>query len=323
MSGWRRRVRRLGWSGGSLWTIRVEDWLRLAKNFGRRLTDDTMISRSASLAYFFVLSIFPLLLFLTTLLGYLAQGVLSDELFQFVSTLSPSSDVAALLRGTLVEITVARSGLRLWVSLGIALFTASQAVLAAGRVLNHAYGYREDRPIWQRYLTALGLTLVLALAVASVLAAFFFGGRLAMGLAGTIGAGAVFGTVWSVVQWGVLLLLAVASFELIYNFAPASKADDRVWLTPGGVLGVGFWLLATSVLRVYISFTSYPSRVYGPLGAVIALLVWFFFTGAAILIGGELNAEVVEAHRRLRREREAEAADLGAGAAGELPGSPG
>lgn len=311
-----RNARRFGWSGRSLWALRGEDWLRLARRFGRRLTDDTMISRSASLAYFFVLSIFPLLLFLTTLLGYLAHGALSDELFHYVSTLSPSSDVAALLRGTLVEITVARSGLRLWLSLAIALFIASQAVLAAGRVLNYAYGYDEGRPIWRRYLTALGLTLVLAVAVASVLALFFFGGRMAQGVAETLGAGAVFGVLWNVLQWLVFLLLAVGSFELIYNFAPAATADDRVWLTPGGVLGVGFWLLATSVLRAYIAFTSYPSRVYGSLGAVIALLIWFFFTGAAILIGGELNSEVVEAHHRVRGRRAEETsgrADDGSG----------
>jgi len=291
----------------SMWQLRGRQWLTLARGVWRQIYDDDLFGRAAELAYFFLFSVFPLLLFLTTLFGYLAYGELSAELFESVSTLSPSADITALLRGTLIEITVERAGWKLWLGLGVALIAASRAVLAAGRVLNHAYRYRERRPWLVRNVMAVLVTAAFALLAGAVLAIFFFGQDLAVLVADALGMDTVFGAVWTVVQGLAMLLLAVIGFELVYNFAPAATPADRVWLTPGAVFGVALWLGASLGFRLYLTYFGYYSRTYGSLGAVILLLLWFYLTGAAILIGGEINSEIVTGgHARPAPERREE-----------------
>jgi membrane protein len=277
----------------SMWQLRGRQWLALGGGVRRQIYEDGVLGSAAELAYFFLFSVFPLLLFLTTLFGYLAYGELSAALFEFVSTLSPSADITALLRGTLIEITVERAGWKLWLGLGAALIAASRAVVAAGRVLNRAYRYRERRPWLVRNVTAVLVTAAFALLAGAVLAILFFGQDLAVLVADALGMDAVFGAVWTVVQGLAMLLLAVVGFELVYNFAPAATPADRVWLTPGAVFGVALWLGASLGFRLYLTYFGYYSRTYGSLGAVILLLLWFYLTGAAILIGGEINSEIV------------------------------
>jgi membrane protein len=137
------------------------------------------------------------------------------------------------------------------------------------------------------------VTAAFALLSGSVLAILFFGQDLAVLVAEAFGMDTVFGAVWSVVQGLAMLLLAVVGFELVYNFAPAATPADRVWLTPGAVFGVALWLGASLGFRLYLTYFGYYSRTYGSLGAVILLLLWFYLTGAAILIGGEINSEIV------------------------------
>lgn len=282
-----------GRSTRSMWRLRGREWLALWRGVGREIAADDILGRAAELAYFFLLSVFPLLLFLTTLVGYLAQGQLSAELFGYVSTLSPSADITALLRGTLLEITLERSGWRLWLGLAVALFAASSAVIAAGRVLNRAYRYPERRPWLLRVGGAVLVTAVFAVLLGTVLATLFFGEHFAVVAAGALGMDVVGGAIWTVVQGLAMVVLAVLGFDLVYNFAPAARPADRVWLTPGAVFGVALWLAASLGFRVYLGYFGYYSRIYGSLGAVILLLLWFYLTGAAILIGGEVNSEVV------------------------------
>lgn len=280
-----------------MWRLRGREWLALWRGVGREMAQDDVLGRAAELAYFFLLSVFPLLLFLTTLLGYLVQGQLSAELFGFVSTLSPSTDITALLRGTLLEITLERSGWKLWLGLAVALLTASNGVIAAGRVLNRAYSYRERRPWLGRVAVAVLVTAVFAALLGTVLASFFFGEHFAVVAADALGMDVVGGAIWTVVQGLAMVVLAVLGFDLVYNFAPAAAPADRVWLTPGAVFGVAIWLGASLGFRVYLEYFGYYSRIYGSLGAVILLLLWFYLTGAAILIGGEVNSEIVARER--------------------------
>lgn len=277
----------------SMWLLRGRQWLALARGVGRQISEDDILGRSAELAYFFLLSVFPLLLFLATLFGYLLEDELLGELFASVGTLSPSDDITALLRGTLIEITVERAGWKLWFGLAVALLAASQAVLAVGRVLNQAYRYRERRHWLVRYAMAVAVTAAFALLSGVALTIFFFGEHLAVLIAEALGWDATLGVAWAVFQGLAMMLLAVLGFELVYNFAPAATPADRVWLTPGAVFGVALWLGASLGFRIYLDYFGYYSRIYGSLGAVIALLLWFYLTGAAILIGGEINSEIV------------------------------
>jgi membrane protein len=279
----------------TLWTRAGLRWRELAIRLWRQVYEDELLARCAELAYFFLFSVFPLMLFLTTLLGYAdAYTGMRADLFRLLARFTPSRDVTTLLHGTLDEITKARNSAKLSLSLVAALWVASNGMLAVSRTLNHAYGLKETRRWWRRRLVALALTLAFSLLVVIALTLIFSGGSIGEALASRVGFGAVFYAVWHVlVRWPLILFFLVISFEMVYNFAPnQGKRANRHWVTPGGVAGVGLWLLACYGLRIYLVYFRSYTTAYGSLGAVILLLVWFYFTAFAILMGGEINSEI-------------------------------
>ena len=271
----------------------VSPW-QLLRRICHQINEDELLGRAAELGYFFLFAVFPLLLFLTTLLGYLVREnlPLGGELFGFVSSVSPSREATSLLRDTLAEITEGRSGTKLWLGILVAFYSASNGILALGRTLNTAYALRETRPWWRRWLGALLLVMAFTALVVTALVLVFFGGEIAETVADALDLGPFFPAAWVVVQWFVVAVCAHLSFDVLFNFAPAAGHHDRVWLTPGAVVGVLLWLGASAGFRQYLLHFGAYSRVYGSLGAVIILLLWFYLTGAAILIGGELNSEL-------------------------------
>ncbi len=279
----------------SMWTRGGLTWRELGLQLWRQIYEDELLARCAELAYFFLFSIFPLLLFLTTLLGYAgAHSGLRADLFRLIARFSPSRDVTLLLRGTLAEITQARTGTKLSLSLVAALWIASNGMLAVSRTLNHAYGLKETRRWWWRRLVALALTLSFSLLAVAALALIFSGGSLGETLAERFGYGVLFAVIWHVlVRWPLILIFLVISFEMVYNFAPnLGKRPSRRWFTPGGLVGVGLWLVACFGLRAYLAYFHSYTTTYGSLGAVILLLLWFYLTAFAILMGGEVNSEI-------------------------------
>ena len=216
------------------------------------------------------------------------------DLFRLLARFTPSRDVTTLLHGTLDEITKARNSAKLSLSLVAALWVASNGMLAVSRTLNHAYGLKETRRWWSRRIVALALTLAFSLLVVVALTLIFSGRSLGETFADRLGVGLAFSVAWHVfVRWPLILLFLVISFEMVYNFAPdQGKAANRHWVTPGGVAGVGLWLLACYGLRVYLVYFRTYTTAYGSLGAVILLLVWFYLTAFAILMGGEVNSEI-------------------------------
>jgi membrane protein len=279
----------------SIWTRGGLTWRELGLRLWRQIYEDELLARCAELAYFFLFSIFPLLLFLTTLLGYAgAHSGLRADLFRLIARFSPSRDITVLLRNTLGEITQARTGTKLALSLAVALWVASNGMLAVSRTLNHAYGLKETRRWWRRRIMALVLTLVFSLLVVAALVLIFSGGSLGEAFADRLGLGIPFAVSWRFfVRWPLILIFAIISFELVYNFAPnLGKRPSRRWFTPGGVVGVGLWLLASYGLRLYLAYFRSYSTTYGSLGAVILLLVWFYLTAFALLMGGEVNSEI-------------------------------
>jgi membrane protein len=279
----------------TLWTRAGLTWRELGLRLWRQIWEDEVLGRCAELGYFFLFSVFPLLLFLTTLLGYLAgsSAQLRWNLFWYIARVSPSEDVTALLANTLNEITVARSGVKLYVSLAAAIWVASNGMLAVGRTLNTAYGFRETRRVWIRRPLAMGLTLAFAVLVAFALVLLFYGGMIADAFAARVLIGPFLLVSWHVLRWPLVILFLVISFDLIYNFAPNLRGTmDRHWLTPGGVTGVALLLGASYALRSYLAYFHRLTTAYGSLGAVILLLLWFYLIGFAILMGGEVNSEI-------------------------------
>lgn len=281
----------------SLWRLPARSWLRVARKVSLRLWEDELLGRGGELAYFFLLSVFPLLLFLTTLLGYLAGAsiVLYNSLFRFLARVSPSPEITDLLQKTLSEITEQRSGAKLYLSLATALWLASSAMLAISRTLNAVYGVRETRRIWWLRFLALLLTVSFALLIATGLALLFYGVAIGETMAERLGIGELFIALYQTVQWPLALLFLVLSFDMIYNFAPDLKKRRRHWLTPGAVTATALWLGASYGLRVYLSYFHTYTTAYGSLGAVMLLLFWFYLTALAVLIGGEVDSEILQA----------------------------
>src|ERR1700733_153030 len=161
----------------SLWTRAGMTWRQILRRLWQQVYQDELLGRCAELAYFFLFSIFPLLLFMTTLLGYLAEANprLQLTLFRWVGRISPSADVTALLNHTLMEIRAARNGTKLYASLAVAVWVASNGMLAVSRTLNTACGLKETRPWWRRRLMAIGLTLSFSLLIVFALRLIFYG----------------------------------------------------------------------------------------------------------------------------------------------------
>lgn len=303
----------------TLWTRAGLTWRQLGMRLWRQIWEDDVLGRCAELGYFFLFSVFPLLLCLTTLLGYLAgaSAQLRWSLFWYIARLSPSQEVTSLLANTLNEITIARSGPKLYISLVLAIWVASNGMLAVGRTLNAAYGFRETRRVWIRRPLAMVLTVVFAVLVAGALALVFYGGMIADALASRLVVGPFLLVLWQVLRWPLVIAFLVVSFDIVYNFAPNLRGSmDRYWWTPGAVTGVVLLLGASIALRSYLSYFHRLTTAYGSLGAVILLLFWFYLIGFAILMGGEVNSEIareidarneagkqVRLKRRLRRRR--------------------
>lgn len=294
----------------SLWTRGGLTWRELGVRLWRQIWEDEVLGRCAELAYFFLFSIFPLLLFLTTLLGYLAQASpeLRWNLFVHIARISPSPEVTALLHDTLDEITSGRGGAKLSVSLAVAVWVASSGMIAVGRALNIACGLRETRRWWRRRIIAMLLTLVFAALIICALGLIFYGGAIAEALSARLGAAGPFlSLAWRLFQWPLILVFALISFEMVYNYSPnLGDSPSRQWGTPGAVTAVALWLAASFGLRLYLAWFHSFSTAYGSLAAVILLLVWFYLTGFALLMGGEVNSEIGKEITRLKElERQA------------------
>jgi membrane protein len=288
-----------------MWRRGGLSWRQLAVRVWRAFWDGQLGGRCAELAYYFLFSVFPLLLFLTTLIGYLAgpDSKLRVLLFRYLDHFSPSAEVTELLRGTLAQVIAGRGGARLSLSLLVALWVASAGMLAVGRTLNSAFEIEETRPWWRRRLEAAALTVGFAVMIICALTVILYGHHIGEAIAAALGVGSAFVGAWHVVRWPLVLVFALLSFDSIYNFAPdVGPALRRYWATPGAVIGMSLWLAVTFGLRVYLyEMRAYASTTYGSLTAVIVLLLWFYLTALAILVGGEVNSVISKQIPALRR----------------------
>jgi len=262
------------------------------KRVAQRVVDDDIFGRAAQLSYYFLLALFPLLLVLINVLGYMAQEgtEFREQLLTYLAALMPRSAIV-LVRNTLNEISEASGTGKLSFGLLAALWAASNGMGAISDTLNTAYNVRERRPWWKVRIISVCLTVALAVLILASLAIVLYGGTIGEALAARYGFGDLFMIGWKIVQWPIALVFVLTTFNLIYNFAP-DLPGERSWMTPGAFVGVGLWLIVSFGFRAYLSFFDSYSVTYGSLGAVIVLMLWFYLTGVAILIGGEVNSEL-------------------------------
>jgi membrane protein len=277
----------------SLWKLR---WRSLLKRVWTETNDDDIFGAAAKLAYYFLLALFPLLIFLTSTIGLIVgSGTgIRHEFFKYLARVLPGS-AYQLVDSTMWEVSNASGAGKLSFGFLVALWAASNGMGAISQSLNQAYDLKETRPWWKQRLTAVGLTIGLSLLIMMALAMVAGGGKLADALVTVGGFGAGFASVWSVLQWPLALACMLLSFSLIYYFAPDLRAQNWKWITPGSSIGVALWLLASFALKAYLHFFDSYSKTYGSLGAVIVLMLWLYLTGLAVLVGGEINSEIENA----------------------------
>lgn len=273
--------------------MKTLNWRERTKRLWARIEEDEIFGRAAQLSYYFLLALFPLLLFLITLLGYLAEvgSQFRSKLIIYLAAVIPSAAVS-LIRTTLDEINSSAGGGKLSFGLLAALWAASNGMGAISQTLNIAYDVKETRPWWKVRLISVLLTLALSVLIISALAIILYGETIGDAVATRYGFSSIFKISWRILQWPIALVFVLATFNLIYNFAPNLRPHERRWLTPGSSIGVALWLAISFGFRIYLHFFNSYSMTYGSLGALIVLMLWFYLTGVAILIGGEVNCEV-------------------------------
>lgn len=283
----------------SPWKFGGLSWRQLSRRTAARIYNDDVLGKAAQLSYFFIFALFPLLFFLASLLGYFAQTgtEMRDELLRYLAAVVPRK-ASVLIRDTVDEITAGSSGGKVSFGLLVALLTASFGMGSVISTLNSAYGVKESRPWWKAQLLAVALTAGLALLIISALALVLYGGHIGEWVAAKYSLGDAFTLVWDVLQWPVVLAVVLFAFALVYYFSPNVKDMRWQWITPGSVLGLGLWLLASFIFRAYLSLFDTYGAAYGSLGAMMVLLLWLYLTGVAILVGGEMNAAIEDAAAR-------------------------
>jgi membrane protein len=252
--------------------------------------EDDMTTYAAALAYQTLFSLFPFVLFLVALLGFLQIPAFFDWLLDQARTVLPEQAMG-IVEQVIGQIRGQSSGGLLSLGIIIALWAASSAVRMLMNALNAAYDVAEDRPAWKRYLLSIFYTIVLAVVIILAVGLMLVGPQVMEWLADQIGLGPLFVTLWAWLRLPVAILLLMVVVALVYYLFPNVDQPFR-FITPGSVLAVVVWIAASFGFSFYVSnFASY-SATYGSLGAVIVLLLYFFVSAAVLLFGAEVNAQV-------------------------------
>ena len=268
----------------------------LAKRVWKSVNDDDVFGRSAQLAYYFFFALFPGLIFLSSVLGLLASPgtQLHDSLLRFMGTVLPGS-AFAMVQQVLDQTTQASGGGKLTFGILVALWSATQGMVAVQDTLNAVYNVREGRPFWKSRGVALGLTVVCSLLFIVGLTVILYGNRLANFVGAHLGLSSAATWAWKIGELPIALFFLSLVFAVTYYAAPDLARRHWEWLTPGAVVGMTAWIIASAALRLYLHFFKSYTASYGSLGAVIILLTWFYVTGLMLLTGAEVNAEIANA----------------------------
>lgn len=289
-------------------------WLQTLKRTGKEFSNDDCTDWAAALTYFAVLSLFPALIVLVSLLTLFGGPSVTDKLLNVVGELGPSSAVETF-RGPIQSISQSSSGtglIALIAGIVTALWTASGYTGAFARASNSIYEVGEGRPFWKLRPLQMAITLVLVILVAVVALALIVSGPVAQGVGDAVGVGSTAVTVWQIAKWPVLIVLISVIISALYYSTPNVKPRKFPWVSPGGILAIFVWILASAAFAFYLAnFGSY-SATYGSLAGIIVFLLWLWITNNAILFGQELNAE-------LERQRELEEGTPGAEDAVQRP----
>ncbi len=270
-------------------------WTYLIRRAIREFSRDQLNDKAAALTYYSVLSLFPALIALVSILGLVGQREnTTDTLMDLVDDIAPSG-MADQLQGPIQSITQnPGAGLGLVLGLLVALWTASKYVSAFSRAMNDIYGVAEGRPFWKQRPLMYVLTVVLIVLVALAALMLVVSGPIARSIGDVVGLGSPAVTVWSIARWPVLVLVAIVVIALLYYFTPNIKPPKFRWVSAGAVVALLSAAAATALLLVYLNVAGGDTlnRTYGSLGGVIAALLWLWVMNLMLLFGAGLDAEL-------------------------------
>ena len=259
----------------------------------REYGTDQCTDLAAALTYYAVLSLFPALVVVVSLLGVFGQGQrTTDAVLQIVGDLGPASAVDTLRAPIQQLVDSPSAGFALIVGIGGALWSASGYIGAFGRAMNRIYEVEEGRPVWKLRPIQLVLTLVGLAAAAVVAFMLAVSGPIAAAIGDAIGAGEVAQTAWNVVRWPIVLIFVILAVAVLYHSAPNVRQPKLRWISIGAGVAILVWVLASVGFGLYVgNFGSY-NKTYGALAGVIVFLLWLWITNLALLFGAELDAEL-------------------------------
>jgi membrane protein len=247
---------------------------------------------AAALSYYFVLAIFPGLIFLSAVLGSIPFTDMFVRTLEFMSRLLPP-DTMRFVQSTLFD--VLNSNRTTWLSISMLgmIWIASSAFDATIEALDIAYDVKDNRPFWKTRLVAIGLGFLCIGLWLAALTIMILGPKFGEWLASRMSVSQLFVTLWPAIHWASAIVLAVLAVEAIYFLAPNVKQRFLATL-PGAILAVSFWIGLSYLLGIYFRHFANLNRTYGTLGGFIALMTWLYWNSFALLVGAELNAELAK-----------------------------
>jgi membrane protein len=274
----------------SPWRLHVSSATTFLKRVWTSSYEDGVYNRAAELAYFFFLSLFPGVIFITTLLGFVFKSntQLTGLFLEYLSATLPGS-AFELIRQVIIEITRSSGSGKLTFGILAALWTANSGMNALEDALNAVYKVKESRALWKTYGIALIMTVSASLLIIAALTVFLYGDVLVQLVSDTIGLKPIFYWTWRVAQWPIALFFVSLVASMVYYAAPNLKQRCWQWLSPGALFATLGWIAASGLLRLYFHFFTSYAKTYGSLGAVMVLMTWLYVTGIMLLLGAEVN----------------------------------
>ncbi|OWW19648.1 YihY/virulence factor BrkB family protein [Noviherbaspirillum denitrificans] len=271
----------------------------LVKEAVNDFLDDDMTTYASALAYQVLFSIFPFIIFLIALLGFLHLADFFDWLRQNSQMMLPP-EAAEQVNKVISDLQKEQGGL---MSLGVivALWSASAAVRATMHALNVAYDVRETRPAWKLYPLSVIYTIGLAAMMIIAAACLTIGPHAMQWVAQRIGMEQMFVQLWAWLRWPAALFILILAVAIIYHVAPDVRQDFRL-ISPGAVFAVAVWIAASQGFKLYVATFADYNATYGSIGAIVMLLLYFFISSAVLLFGAEINATITQYSEKLSQE---------------------
>jgi membrane protein len=273
-------------------SVPASAWGGVLKRTFREFSADNLTDWAAALTYYGILSVFPALIALVSVLGLIGSSA-TEPLLNNLGGFAPGP-AHQILENALNGLTKSRGGAGIIFFVGLAgsIWAASGYIGGFIRASNVIWDVEEGRPIWKTLPLRVGITVVMLILLALTAVAVVLTGPLADKVGKLVGLGGAAVTAWDIAKWPILILVVALMFSILYYAAPNVRQPSFRWITPGGIFAVVAWMIVSAVFGIYVAnFGSY-NKTYGSLGAIVIFLVWLWLTNVAILFGAELNAEI-------------------------------